>query len=400
MKKKLTDQSKIIVAFVLLLFLAIVADVMKGGALKDGYIDREEIGGEEKELQLQVDMEEVLEEYEYLLEVEPTAPTKDEAETYFEKAIAIIEKDFENVEEEVPLKKEYIESIVKADWSFQPFGIIDSEGKVYKEKLEKEESVIQAQVELTCGAYEKIYMFSFLLKLPEASEEEQILEKIESWIGQQMEMEGTDKIQLPTEIDGKSLVWSEKREYITPKVLLLEGLALILLWVASKRKHLEDERKKLLEMERDYPDLVNQLALLLGAGMTTRQAWNRLANQYSFKRKSGMIEKRTVYESILRMNRRFAEGESERSIYLQFSEEIPASCYHKLMRILLGNLEKGTVGIGIRLEEESRLAFEQRIVQAKKRGEEASTKMLVPLMLMMMLVMGMIMLPALIEFQI
>ena len=54
----------------------------------------------------------------------------------------------------------------------------------------------------------------------------------------------------------------------------------------------------------------------------------------------------------------------------------------------------------LQLQEESRMAFEQRILVAKRRGEEASTKMLVPLMLMLMLVMAIVMVPALMEFQI
>lgn len=398
--KKITDRFKIMVAFVLLLFLSVVADFTQVGELKDGYINREEIGGEEKELQLQLDIEGILKDYEYPLEVQPVMPTKEEAEAYFEEVILVIEQDFTNVEAEVPLKDEYLEGVIKAEWSFQPFGIIDSEGRVNAEKLEMDESIIQAQVELRCGTYEKIHMFSFLLKAPVLSEEEVFLQQIKSWLEQQMKVEGSSKIQLPTEVNGKALVWSEKIEYITPKILLLEGLAAVLLWVVSRRKRLENEKKKLSEMEQDYPDMVNQLSLLLGAGMTTRQAWNRLATQYSFKRKSGLMEERPVYEAILRMSRRFAEGENERTIYHQFSEEIPAPCYHKLMRILLGNLEKGTQGICIHLEEESRLAFEQRILHAKKRGEEASTKMLIPLMLMMVIVMGIVMLPALIEFQI
>ena len=134
--------------------------------------------------------------------------------------------------------------------------------------------------------------------------------------------------------------------------------------------------------------------------MTTRQAWNRIGDQYSFKRKSNLQPQRLVYEAILRMNRRLTEGETERIAYQKFSEESPAGCYRKLMRILLGNLEMGTQGISIRLEEESRQAFDQKILQAKKRGEEISTKMLVPLMGMLLIVMGIIMLPALMQFQI
>lgn len=388
MKRKITDKTKIIAAFVLLLLVAIVADFMGGGEIKDGAIERDKIGGEEKKLQLELDIDGVGKDYEYSLEVLPIAPTQEEAEGYFEEAIALIEQDFAAMEEAVPVKETYLDGVVEADWSFQPFGLIDTDGQVYYEKLEEEETVIEAQVELSCGDYERIYTFRFLLLALEKSEEEQILEALESWMEQQMAMEGSAFVQLPTEIAGKSLLWSENREYLTPQIFLLECVAVVLLWVISRRKRLEDEKKRILDMERDYPDVVYQLSILLGAGMTTRQAWNRLAKQYTYKRKHEMIEERVVYEAILRMNRRFAEGESERIVYQQFTEEVAVACYHKLIRILLGSLEKGTEGICTRLEEESRLAFEQKILQAKKQGEEASTKMLVPLMLMMTLVMG------------
>ena len=300
----------------------------------------------------------------------------------------------------MPLKKEYADGVVEAKWSFEPFGIINSEGGIYQEKLTQKEMIMHAQVDMTCGEYNKVYVFSFLLQAEEESKEEQILQEIETQIAQQMKIEGSNKIQLPTEIDGVSLTWTEKKEYLTPQILLLEVVTAVLLWAASRRKKQEDKKKRIAEMEWDYPDIVNQLGLLLGAGMTTRQAWNRMATQYTFKRDAKMIGSRLVYEAILRMNRRLAEGEGERKAYAQFAEEIEAPSYRKLMRMLLGNLEKGTQGICVRLQEESSQAFEQRILQAKKRGEEASTKMLFPLMLMLMMVMGIIILPALLEFRI
>jgi hypothetical protein len=260
--------------------------------------------------------------------------------------------------------------------------------------------LMEAQVKLTCGSYKKIYTFPFLLQAPERTEEESLLLEIKKNLEQQMLTEGTTELELPDEIGGKSLKWSEKKEYISPQILLLEAVTLCLLWVVSKKRRTEEEKKRILQMEMEYPDIVNQLALLLGAGMTTRQAWNRLAAQYSFKKSRGMVSEKMVYEEILCMNGRFGEGESERMVYQKFTEKISAPCYRKLMRILLGNLEKGTQGIHVQLEEESRLAFEQKILQAKKRGEETSTKMMVPLMLMMGIVMGIVILPALIQFQI
>lgn len=400
MKKKVSDKKKMIIVFFILLLLSIVADVSTKSEIKDGYVERDVIGGEEKELELKLDAEGVLEDYTYSIEIPSRLPKEDEAEKYFEEAIAQIEKDFSNVKTEVPIKENYRDGVVKADWSFQPFGIIDSDGAVRREKLDENGTIMQAQVELRCGVYEEIYTFSFLLKPPVLSEKEDLLQKVNTYLENQKLIEGSERVLLPEKIGANELIWSEKREYITPQVLLLEIIALILLSLISKRKREEAEKKRLAAMEKDYPDIVNQLSLLLGAGMTTRQAWNRMSTQYGFKRDAGMIEKREVYEAIGRMNRRFAEGESERAIYQQFTEEIPASSYRKLMRLLLGNLEKGTAGIGMRLEEERRLAFEQRILIAKKQGEEASTKMLLPLMLMMMIVMGIVMLPALMKFQI
>lgn len=396
--KQISEKKKMIIAFVLLLGVAIAMDISEGG-IQNGVIDRTEIGGKEKEYQLQLDIEDVLQDYEYTLTVPSTAPTQEEAQAHLASAMQQIELDFELITDEVPMQKSYLDGAVEAKWSFQPFGIIDATGKVNSSRLE-EDTVVQAEVELSCGAYTQTYAFSFLLSKPQLTKEQEWLQKVEKVLEEQLGQEGNTALKLPTDIEGKTLVWSEKREYITPQILLLEVLAAVLLGVLKKRMQKEEERKRLQEMELDYPDIVSQLSLLLGAGMTTRQAWSRIATQYNFKRKNALVPKRPVYEAILRMNGRFTEGVSERMAYEQFRTEIPAPCYHKLMRILLGNLEKGSQGICMRLEEESQAAFEQRILQAKKRGEEASTKMLGPLIVMMLLVMGIVMFPALISFQI
>ena len=390
---------KIIVVFCALLVVSIIADISDSGIITDGFIDRDVLGGEEKEVDLNLEIGDYGKEYEYFLNVLPTLPKEEEAREYFQDAIAEIDKDFEQIEDSLMLRDKYADGLVGAEWSFQPFGIINENGDIYFDKVEKEGSIIQAQVELSCGTYIEIYTFSFALKPPSLSKEERIFQEIKTKIEKQMQLEGSQKIQLPTEVEGEEIRWFEEREYLTPQVLILELLAFVLIQIASKRKVEEEEKKRLLEMEKDYPDIVNQLSLLLGVGMTTRQAWARIASQYEYKRKEGLQTKRTVYEAILQMNRRLKDGESERLVYKRFMEEIPLASYRKLVRLLLGNLEKGTSGIALRLEEESRLAFEQKILQTKKLGEEASTKMLLPLMLMLMLVMGVVILPALLKFK-
>ena len=383
----------------LLLVIAIMADMTSERVLNEGYVERDGIAGEKKELYFQLDVGDFLENYSYLLEVQPMMPTKEEVERSFAETITQIELDFQEIHEKVPIKKEYLSGMVEADWSFQPYGIISQAGEIDVDKCE-EEMIIDAQVKLSCGEYERIHTFSFLIKRPELSKQEYILQQIEEWLEDEMEKEGSNRVLLPSEIDGIPLIWKEKKEYVTPKIIFLEMVAIVLMWMTAKRKMREEEKRKVIELEREYPDIVSQLALLLGAGMTTRQAWNRIAMQYKFKRENGMLAEKLVYEAVLRMNRRFMEGESEREVYQNFLKEISAPSYRKLVRILLGNLEKGTQFVADHLAEESRCAFEKRILQAKKSGEEASTKMMLPLSLMLVIVMGIVMVPALIGFQI
>ena len=95
------------------------------------------------------------------------------------------------------------------------------------------------------------------------------------------------------------------------------------------------------------------------------------------------------------MNRRLEEGGNERLIYQKFADEVNVRCYHRLMRTLSSNIEKGSSGLCRQLEEECQQAYEQRILTAKRMGEEASTKMLVPLLCMMVVIMAIVLLPAL-----
>ena len=69
-------------------------------------------------------------------------------------------------------------------------------------------------------------------------------------------------------------------------------------------------------------------------------------------------------------------------------------CYIKLLTMLEQNVTKGSRGIAASLEQEERNALEERMNMAKKRGEEAGTKLLGPMGILLIIVMLMIMVPA------
>ena len=179
---------------------------------------------------------------------------------------------------------------------------------------------------------------------------------------------------------------------------MLEGAAIVVLILATKKKREADEKKRVQLIDADYPEVVGQLTLLLGAGMNIRQSWNIIATRYLDNRQKEMTDAKIAYEGIVKMNRKIQEGKNEKIAYQEFADEMKNAGFHRLIRLLIGNLEKGAKGICAMLEQESKLAYEQKIMQAKKAGEEASTRMLMPLMLMMLVVMTIIMIPAMVDF--
>lgn len=388
------------VIFLFFLALGIYADLAKRDISSEGTIERGKVGDQAEELELIVDVEGVLEGYIYEIEVEPRRVQEDEAAIYFQSAIKEIEKDFENWEEEIPIRDSYASNMVTAEWMFSPKGYVNSNGSIEVKEIPDDGVLITARAVLACDSYEQIYQVPFRIEKENLSVDQRITAALDTWFEEQQMQEGSETLLLPEEVDGYALQWSSKSDYITIKILILEIGAFFLILYLQKKQREKEEKNRKLQMERDYPEVVSQLSVLLESGMTIRQAWNKIAKQYEENRRRGLVEEKEVYQAIVNMNRQIAEGVKERAAYEKFAEEISLACYRRMMRILEANLEKGSRDICNCLEEESMQAYEQKILFAKKQGEEASAKMLVPMMLMMLLVIVIIMVPAFMEFSI
>ena len=392
-----TQSRGFIIIFIFFLLLALYKDITNEQETKEGTLQREAVGGKEQEIVLILDAEDILEDYSYELHIEPQKITKDEAAKLFEETKNTIEKDFAEIGKELPVKEKYCNGQVKVKWKFENREYIDVQGEIHWEEIPKDGCVCTAEVQLSCGDYEEVYRFPFRIYPIKKSQNEELLEKLEEYFYRQMSIEGEDKIQLPKEINSVSLQWEQEKSFYTLQVLILGVITLFLLKLGQKKENEQKEKKRVQMFQMEYAEVVNQLAMLVETGMPLRQTWNKISKQYERTRAKNLIEKKEVFEAIVRMNRRLCEGETERVAYEGFAEEINVRCYRQLMRMLINQSNKGCAGLSAYLEEECRRAYAERMLTAKKIGEEASTRMLLPLMLMMILVMGIVLLPAIIQ---
>ena len=82
------------------------------------------------------------------------------------------------------------------------------------------------------------------------------------------------------------------------------------------------------------------------------------------------------------------------------AERCKVPCYTKLAVLLNQNIRKGNNNLQKNLSEEMDKAFEERKNLARKYAEEAGTKLLLPMILILLVVIVMIMYPAFVSFTI
>ena len=91
-------------------------------------------------------------------------------------------------------------------------------------------------------------------------------------------------------------------------------------------------------------------------------------------------------------------GRSETEAYDHFGKRCQLQPYIRLSALLSQNIRKGSNDLLRMLRQEADSAFAERKSLAKKLGEEAGTKLLLPMMMMLCVVMVIIMIPAYFSF--
>lgn len=199
---------------------------------------------------------------------------------------------------------------------------------------------------------------------------------------------------VPSLAEGVSV---ERKEGISLPVLLMFGITVLVLVTFRDVSEIKNrERTCRKETLRDFPVIVHLLALYMGAGLSFPSAINRISIDYR-SRADG--RKTYAFEELLRMDACLKLGEGQQEACMRWGRRFKESVYQKLSLTLLQVMAKGTREGRILMTHMEQEAFRQRIDQAKKEGEEASTKLLFPMIILLGMVMILVMFPAIVRFQ-
>lgn len=332
------------------------------------------------------------------ISVSPRTLTQKETEelsgTLFEKLGTLIlngNEDIGHITSDLSLEEKYEGFPFEVEWESGREAIVDRSGRVWE---------VDEPVTVNLCATLKYRDFSktgeievTVVPISLTAEEQEYLEMQEYLVMEEAGSREDEGWILPGEWKGKAISWSlAARDYslliwtATPAVALLIYLSLD----RDLRKELE---KKHSGLRREYPDLVHKLALYVGAGMTIRGAFQKIGGDYEKKVQKGQAV-RLGCEEVLYTCRELQAGVAEGAAYEHFGRRTGLREYIRLSALLGQNLKRGNSALLNRLREEAEKSAEESLLRARKLGEEAGTKLLAPMVLMLAIVMVMIMVPA------
>ena len=337
---------------------------------------------------------------EWTLEVEPREKTPVEIEDAFSETVrgiyhslGIEEGGKAVLTESVELPSYDSLTGVSIRWSSSEPSVVSKEGDVQRASLKESREITLRACMSFGGESREHWFYAKVLPYGAGSTEAMLYEAEEYLKALEYETQDADGFYLPETI-GAVTVETKKNSENVFKWIIAAALFLPLVVVISKRQEKEKERKKREEEYMTaYPQLITKLTLYIGAGLGLRGAWERLAADYRGKTEATGASD-TVGEEVLLLAGELKNGTSEARAYEEFGRRIGLKPYLRCASLLVSQLQKGSGVLRKSLESEVKLAWEMYREQVTKKGEEAQTKLLFPMMGMLFLVMAVIMIPA------
>lgn len=173
--------------------------------------------------------------------------------------------------------------------------------------------------------------------------------------------------------------------------MIFASVVLLLIFYIPDRELDESIKKRNFYIQYDFPDFLNKLVLLINAGMTVPRAWEKI-----------VCDRKNITPLYEELNRTYIEiknGKAEAAAYEEFARRCRVKEITKFITAIIQNLRKGNGELVALLKLQSNECWQLRKNTARKLGEEASTKLIFPLMIMFVGILIIVTLPAIMQLK-
>lgn len=394
---------KILVITIILTLVVFIVEKMSADSIS--VVTRNTYGEGEKTEKYELSIEGELENQTVQIEVEEQEYTYAEVQKLFQTVMDELDKiilgdneSFNRIETDLNLVTSLEGYPVQIQWDLNSYEVMNIDGEIKEDKVTEEGTLVKLRGTITYGNEKTVYVRNMMVFAKELEGLDKLIYDIQQEIkAREEETREEESFSLPEEVAGKTLEWRQKKEEHWYYVLVIGIVCSVYLVYREREKVKQKEKQRRGELIREYPGMISKFTMLLGTGTTVKNAWEKIVQDYELQREQ--LGKQEVYEEMLVSYREMQGGVPEVEAYEKFGKRCGITVYVKFGAMLAQNLRKGSKGISDILRMEAIQSFENRKSTAKRLGEEAGTKLLMPMMGMLFVVLIMVMVPAFLTMQ-
>ena len=279
------------------------------------------------------------------------------------------------------------------NWSSSKPWMIRTDGQVEPLQEGSEEVTLTALVSYDTLEWE--HTVEVTVKPPLLSEEEKRYRMLEEELVRSQEEQKTEEEWvLPESWNGEKISWELEKEDNSAILFLLTVAAAGASFFLKDIDLMQKWKKRKERIRDSYPLILEKLELYLGAGATIRGAFFRIGETYR-RESAGLQTGSEIYEEILTACREIQAGVPEGRAYERLGYRSSVAEYMRLGTILNRELSKGSADLLNWLKLEAEHASCEQLDRIRRRGEETSSGLLIPMIIMLGIILLMIMIPAL-----
>ncbi len=288
---------------------------------------------------------------------------------------------------------ETLDGGIAISWDSSNIDVLGSNGTVRNQELEEAE-LAELTAVLTYQGETVVQRIPVKI-LPPVRNSVYYSRKLTEQIIEQEERTRTDQyVSLPTEIDGHLLGYESPPDMTVLYLFAVGWVAAFGMVFGYRQQIKEGYRRRSCLLQQEYGCIASRFAILLRCGLPVRSCWQKMVQTYEQEKETEEQQFSYALEEMALTSRQMAGGMQETKAYLEFGNRCELYAYRRFGMLLEQTVRQGNPGLAQLLEGEAVQAMEERKNLARKRAEEAETKMMLPMFLMLGVVIVVVMVPA------
>ncbi len=314
------------------------------------------------------------------------------AEDFIRSVYLMDNQDEDHIRTDLYLPESDETGTLSIEWKSEDPLVLNRYGAVDSKEL-KEAEKVHLEGRISYEEYEKTIELDVKI-LPYDDEMDELSIAVKELEDMQEESRENEDFQLPESIQGFN-VRRKGDEGGTALQLIAMAFIITAVFIYYRIYLLGEAGKKRDRILMDrYYSFINKLILGLSSGMNLRGAFARMVED---EKREKVRDCDVLYREIQVALNEINSGIPEEEAYTGLGKRIGIPEYIRAMSLIEQNLCHGNKDLIKLLEEEERKARFQNRERAKKRGEEASEKLLFPMLILLLVVIGIVIYPAFIN---